>query len=407
MLSKGAIPVENTENLPPEYKNTANNLNEISQFYNEISTFSEHIISGNFDIHLKERSEKDSPAKALNKISDYLKNKKQEQKTEEKETSRQLWMRKGRFEISEAERISSKDIGNLSYNIIRSVVNYIDALMGGIYLYDKENENIELISAYAYETQKHFNVSFKPGEGIVGACILEKKKVVLNNIPEDYIKIATGLGSGTPSFIAVIPIVFKNEINAAVEVAFMNKPEDYKIEFIEQLSDSIGAWIDASLVSTKTGELLEMSQKQTQELAEKEDELNKKVTELQEIQEKTAEINTRYESILNAVNQTIMTVEYTLEGTIINCNSVYTDIMGFEANDIKGKNVSELVKDQSESLKQIIEEVKTGKTIKKEVKRYTKDGKEKTLTATYTPYLDKEGKIIQILFFAIDLTNID
>ncbi|RLD52603.1 MAG: hypothetical protein DRI94_02595 [Bacteroidetes bacterium] len=407
MLSKGTNPIENTGNLPPEYKNTANNLNKISQFYNDISAFTEHIISGNFDIHLKERSENDSPSKALNKISDYLKEKKQEQTTEEKETSLQLWMRKGRFEISEAERISSKDIGNLSYNIIRSVVNYIDALMGGIYLYDKENENIELISAYAYETQKHFNVSFKPGEGIVGACILEKKKVVLNNIPEDYIKIATGLGSGTPAFIAVIPIVFKNEINAAVEVAFMNKPEDYKIEFIEQLSDSIGAWIDASLVSTKTGELLEISQKQTQELADKEDELNKKVTELQEIQEKTAEINTRYESILNAVNQTIMTVEYTLDGTIITCNSVYTDIMGFEPEDIKGKNVLEIVQDQSESLKQIIEEVKTGKTIKKEVKRYTKDGKEKTLTATYTPYLDKEGKIAQILFFAFDISNIN
>ncbi len=407
MLSKGVSPVEKTDDLPPEYKNTATNLNKISQFYNGISAFSEHIISGNFNFHLEERSENDNPSKALNKISDFLKDRKEEQTSEERETSLQLWMRKGRFEISEAERNSSKDIANLSYNIIRSVVNYIDALMGGIYLYDKENEAIELISAYAYETQKHFNVRFKPGEGIVGACILEKKKVVLNNIPEDYIKIATGLGSGTPSFIAVIPIVFKNEINAAVEVAFMNKPEDYKIEFIEQLSDSIGAWIDASLVSTKTAELLEISQKQTKELADKEDELNKKVTELQEIQEKTAEINTRYESMLNAVNQSIMTVEYTLDGTIINCNSVYTEIMGFEPDDIKGKNVLEIVQDQSESLKQIIEEVKIGKTVKKEVKRYTKDGKEKTLTATYTPYLDKEGKISQILFFAFDLINID
>ena len=135
--------------------------------------------------------------------------------------------------------------------------------------------------------------------------------------------------------------------------------------------------------------------------------MNKKVTELQEIQEKTAEINTRYKSMLNAVNQSVMTVEYTLDGTIINCNSVYTDIMGFEADEIKSKNVSELVKDQSESLKQIIEEVKTGKTIKKEVKRYTKEGKEKTLTATYTPYFDKKGKISQILFFAFDISNIN
>lgn len=406
IISKGGTNVEKTEDLKNEFKKATNNLNKISSFNNEISIFAEQIISGNFDEHLKERSEFDNSAKALNKISDYFKDKKYKQTKEEKEISLQLWMRKGRFEISEAERFSSKEIGDLSYNIIRSIVNYIDALMGAIYLYDNENEKIELAAAYAYNKQKHFNASFKPGEGIVGACILEKKKVVLNNIPEDYIKIATGLGSGTPAFIAVIPIVFKNEINAAVEVAFMNKPEDYKIEFIEQLSDSIGSWIDASKISTKTGELLEISQKQTQELAEKEDELNKKVIELQEIQEKTAEINTRYESMLNAVNKTIMTVEYTLDGTIINCNSIYTKIMGFEPEDIKNKNVLELVQDQSESLKQIIEEVKTGKTIKKQVKRYTKNGEEKQLTATYTPYYDKEGKISQILFFAFDITNI-
>jgi len=407
MLSKGAPVAENLENFKYEYKDAAENLNKISKFQTEISAFAEHIISENFEIHLDKRSEYDKTSEALNTVSKYLKDKKQKQITEEKEISRQLWMRKGRFEISEAERFSSKDIEDLSYNIIRSVVNYIDALMGGIYLYDKNNDIITLVAAYAYNQQKHFNASFKPGEGIVGACVLEKKKVVLKNIPEDYIKIATGLGSGRPSYIAVIPILFKNEINAAVEVAFMNKPEDYKIEFIEQLSDSIGSWIDASLVSTKTGELLSVSQEQTQKLAEKEEELNKKVLELQEIQEKTNLINARYKSMLNAVNQTIMTVEYTLDGTIINCNQVYTEIMGFMPEDIKGKNVSELVKDQSESLKQIIEEVKTGKTIKKEVKRYTKEGKEKTLTATYTPYFDKEGKISQILFFAFDISNIN
>ncbi len=407
ILSKGGTNFETPEKLKIEFKKATEDLNKISNFNNEISIFAEQIISENYDVYLKERSEIDNPAKALNKISAYLKNKKHKQTKEEQEVSLQLWMRKGRFEISEAERFSSKDIRDLSYNIIRSVVNYIEALMGGIYLYDKENETIELIAAYAYNKQKHFNAKFKPGEGIVGACILEKKKIILNHIPEDYIKISTGLGSGTPSYIAVIPIFFKNEINAVVEIAFMNKPEDYKIEFIEQLNDSIGAWIDASLISTKTTELLEISQKQTKELAEKEDELNKKVAELQEIQEKTDEINTRYKSMLNAVNQTIMTVEYTLDGTIINCNSVYTEIMGFEPKDIKNKNVLELVKDQSEGLKQIIEEVKTGKTVKQKVKRYTKFGEEKQLTATYTPYYDKEGKISQILFFAFDISNVD
>ncbi len=405
-LSKGENIEESINSFQYEYKDAAENLNKISKYQDETAAFAEQIISENFDIALKERSKYDKSSKSLNKISKYLKDKKQKQTAKEKETSLQLWMRKGRFEISEAERYSSKDIEDLSFNIIRSIVNYIDALMGGIYLYDKNNEEISLVAAYAYDKQKHFNANFKPGEGIVGACVLEKKKVILSSIPEDYIKIATGLGSGRPSFIAVIPIFFKNEINAVIEVAFMNKPEDYKIEFIEQLSDSIGSWIDASLISTKTGELLSISQKQTQELAEKENELNKKVIELQEIQEKTAEINTRYESMLNAVNQTIMTVEYSLDGTINNCNSVYTKIMGFEPEDIKGKNVLEIVKDQSEELKETIEKVKKGNSVKKQVKRYTKNGEEKQLTATYTPYYDKDGKISQILFFAFDITNI-
>ncbi len=80
--------------------------------------------------------------------------------------------------------------------------------------------------------------------------------------------------------------------------------------------------------------------------------------------------------------------------------------MGFTADDIRGKNVVEIVKDQSESLKKIIEDVKSGKTIKKEVKRYTKSGEEKQLTATYTPYYGKDGKITHILFFAFDISGL-
>ncbi len=406
-LSLGNFEIVETDDLNNDYKRIAENLTGVIQKNSEIINFADHIFSDNYDFRIKKLSDEDKVSYALNRISSHLKIKQEKRLSEEKETQKQLWMRKGRFEISEAERRSSKDISELSYNIIRSLVKYTDALMGGMYLYDKENKSIELKAAYAYEKQKHFSANFKPGESIVGACILEKRKIILDNIPDDYIKIATGLGSGTPSVIAVIPVFFKNEINAVIEIAFIKTPEEYVIQFVEQLGDSIGAWIDASLISTKTAELLSVSQEQTQKLAEKEEELNKKVLELQEIQEKTNLINARYKSMLNAVNQTIMTVEYTLDGTIINCNQVYTEIMGFMPEDIEGKNVLDIVKDQSEGLTEIMEEVKKGKSIKKEVKRYTKSGEEKWLTATYTPYYNEEGKISQILFFAVDISKIN
>ncbi len=405
-ISRGEGEKENPENTYAEYGKIISNLNKTVSYNNEVYHFAEEIRAENFDTRIKERSENDRTSKMLNKIAEYLKDRELKRANEEKKVSQQLWMRRGRFEISEAERSGSKNISELSFNIIRSTVNYVNALMGGIYLYDEEKEEAELVAAYAYDKQRHLNTKFKKGEGLVGACVTEKKKIILNKIPEDYIKAATGLGSGTPSYLALIPVFFKNKINSVIEIAFMSKPEDYKIEFIEQLSDNIGSWIDASITGTKTAKLLEISQKQTQKLAEKEEELNKKVIELQEIQEKTAEINTRFKSILSAVNKTIMTVEYTLDGTIINCNSVYTEVMGFTADDIRGKNVVEIVKDQSESLKKIIEDVKSGKTIKKEVKRYTKLGEEKQLTATYTPYYNKDGKITHILFFAFDISDL-
>ncbi|NPA69120.1 MAG: PAS domain S-box protein [Chlorobi bacterium] len=404
-LGKGK-PVKNPpENPKPEFKTVIENLNLISQRYDEITKFAKNIISENYSqAKLKEKSNQDQISKALNKITEYLKKENEKRKKHEEEVAEQLWMRKGRFEISEAERFSSKDISELTYNIIRSLVNYIDALMGGIYLYDKQNKTAVLKAAYAYGKQKHTSVTFKEGEGLIGACISEKKKIILKNIPDDYIKITTGLGSGTPEVITVIPVFFKNEITAVIELAFAHTPENRVTEFIEQLSDSIGAWINASLISTKTAELLAVSQKQTQELAEKEEELNKKVAELQEIQEKTADLNTKYKSVLNAVNETIMTVEYTLDGTIISCNKFYTEVMGFENDEIKGKNVAELVKDQADDLYKIIDEVKSGKTVKRQVKRYTKNGEVKQLTATYTPYYDKDGNISRILFFAFDIT---
>ncbi len=404
-LSKGDNSDDKIQSKNAQIQEVYEKLRRIAKFHREIEDFSVQIIRGNFDTHIAPLSDKDNTSKKLNGIASFLKKKEKENLVREEKTFLQLWTRKGRFEVSEAERNKSKDIKTLGYNIIRAIVNYIDALMGGIYLYDKENEQVELLATYAYGSQKHIKASFKPGEGVVGACIAEKKKVILNKTPEDYIKISTGLGSGTPSYLAVIPIIFKDEINAAIEIAFMKKPEAYKIEFIEQLGDNIGTWLNAALNDMKTKELLEQSKEQALKLAEKEQELNKKVDELQKAQEQTNEINTRLKSILSAVNQLIITVEYTPEGTIRTCNKIFSDVMGYTLEELKGQHISIVAKEQTDDLLQIIESVKKGEIIKKEITRQTKDGKEKKLAATYSPYYDKDGKVSEILFFAFDISS--
>ena len=109
--------------------------------------------------------------------------------------------------------------------------------------------------------------------------------------------------------------------------------------------------------------------------------------------------------MMNAINHTVMTVEYTLEGIILNSNDIYEKIMGFSIEDIKGVNVLDIVKDQKEDLSKIIKQVGKGIPVKRQVKRYTKTGEEKWLSATYTPYIDKDENITRVLFFAFDITK--
>ncbi|MCD4795054.1 MAG: PAS domain S-box protein [Bacteroidales bacterium] len=396
------LPSNNSKN---EFGKLINSINSISDNLKEASVVSSEIASGNFESKLKVKSENDMLSSSINQIAVTMKSSYEENIKQEQSTFQQLWMRRGRFEVSEAERKSKNNIHDISFNIIRVLVKFTEAVLGGIYLYNKDENIIELIAAYAYGNRKQMKREFKPGVGLVGACFIEKKKIVLDKISEDYIKVSSGLGSGTPGYLALIPVFFQEKINSVIEIAFIKKPDDYVIELIEQLGDNIGAWIDASITNTKTAKLLSVSKEQTKELAEKEHELNTKVEELQNIQAEIAVQNVEYKSMMNAINHTVMTVVYTLEGIIINSNDIYEKIMGFSIEDIKGINVLDIVKDQKEDLSKIIIQVGKGIPVKRQVKRYTKNGDEKWLSATYTPYYDKDENITRVLFFAFDITE--
>jgi PAS domain S-box-containing protein len=389
-------------NFPNEFNEIFEGINQISDHLNHISQVSFEIAQGNIDKKIDVKNDNDILSISVNKIAENLKQTIIDGKIKEESTDRQLWMRRGRFEVAEAERISSDKPEDLAFNLIRSIVNYTNAVMGGIYNYDEDTEKAEFIAAYAYGNRKLIKKEFKKGEGLVGTCIIEKKKIELNKVPDDYLKISTGLGSGSPGYLIVIPVFFQEKINSVIEIAFYKKPDDHIIEFIEQLSDSIGGWMDASSKKNKTIELLRISTEQTQLLAQKEEELNIKINELQKVQHEMAHKNAEYESMLRAVNHSVMTVRYTTEGVLLDANDVYLKTMGFQINELIGINVFDLVKDQETDLRRIIERVINGDSVHKQVKRYTKNGNPKWLSATYTPYIDADNNVTGVLFFAVE-----
>ncbi len=152
-------------------------------------------------------------------------------------------------------------------------VFYVSEIVG-------EETYLKLLSSYAYVQRKNVSNRWRIAEGLVGQAAFEKKPIILNNVPMDYIKITSGLGEGTPLNIAVLPVLFENNVMAVVELASFSRFSDIYVTFLEQLMESMGVVINMILGSMRTEDLLKQSQSLTEELQNQQNELKRSNEEL-------------------------------------------------------------------------------------------------------------------------------
>ncbi|HEV7785364.1 MAG TPA: ATP-binding protein, partial [Thermoanaerobaculia bacterium] len=118
------------------------------------------------------------------------------------------------------------------------------------------------------------------GEGLVGQAALEKQPILLQNVPDDYIVISSGLGEAPPRNIMVMPVLFEGEVKAVIELASFTPFSQIHQVFLDQLAESVGVVINMIAANMRTEELLEQSQKLTQELQSQSKELQQQQEEL-------------------------------------------------------------------------------------------------------------------------------
>jgi HAMP domain-containing protein/signal transduction histidine kinase/CheY-like chemotaxis protein len=142
--------------------------------------------------------------------------------------------------------------------------------------------HLSLQAGYAYKTRKNIPSEFRLGEGLIGQCALEKKRIVVTNVPKDYIKINSALGESTPANIVVLPVLFEGDVQAVVELASFEPFSPTHIDFLDQLAESIGIVLNTIEANTRTENLLEQSQSLATELQSQQDQLQRTNDELAE-----------------------------------------------------------------------------------------------------------------------------
>jgi hypothetical protein len=161
-----------------------------------------------------------------------------------------------------------RDLQSVSKQILSELAPLVYAQHGVFYVMDGNSDQamLKLLSTYAYRERKSLANRFQLGEGLVGQAALEKDRILLTEVPSDYVKINSGLGEASPLNIVVLPVLFESEVKAVIELASFHRFNETHLAFLDQLTESIAIVLNTIEASMRQEELLKQSQSLAEEL---------------------------------------------------------------------------------------------------------------------------------------------
>jgi HAMP domain-containing protein/signal transduction histidine kinase/DNA-binding response OmpR family regulator len=205
-----------------------------------------------------------------------------------------------------------KDLLTVGRLILSELAPVVSAQQGVFYIMDSgkpDEPMLRLLASYAYKERKNIDNRFKLGEGLVGQCALEKEKILLANVPGDYIRINSGLGDAPPLNIIVLPIVFEGAVKAVMELASFERFNPTHETFLDQLTESIGIVLNTIEANMRTEDLLKQSQSLARELQAQQQELQQTNAALNDKAKLLAEQNVEVERKNKEVEQARQALE--------------------------------------------------------------------------------------------------
>jgi signal transduction histidine kinase/DNA-binding response OmpR family regulator/CHASE3 domain sensor protein/HAMP domain-containing protein len=247
-----------------KYAETGQRINHIEQVTRQVS-------DGNYAA----RSEDDNEDElgrisfALNSMTSSL------QKTFD-DLNNKNWLQTGAVSISDAIR-GERILKKLATNLINTITDYAGAQLGTIYILNND-WNYRLTSSYAADDAPEF---VQAGKGLAGQVVENKKPLIVHEVPDNYLKVSTTLGSTRPAALALLPLNYAYECIGLIELGFLKKPEPLVIKFLEDNLEAIATGINSALDYLKLQNFLEETQAQAEELQTQHNELENLNAELE------------------------------------------------------------------------------------------------------------------------------
>ncbi|MGX1490165.1 MULTISPECIES: HAMP domain-containing protein [Streptomyces] len=196
-----------------------------------------------------------------------------------------------------------RDLMEVADLLLRELTPLVNAQYGAFFLADPDEEDAALpttvpgkglafIAGYGSAQGTTLETGGLPVHGLVRQAAREKKRILVEEAPPDYIRIASGLGEAAPTSVVIIPILFEDKLLGVIELASFSRFSDVHLAFFDQFVNTIAVAINTIIANSRTESLLGESQRLARQLQERSDELQMQQAELQrsnaELEEKAA-----------------------------------------------------------------------------------------------------------------------
>src|SRR6266446_3721490 len=156
-----------------------------------------------------------------------------------------------------------RDLRTVADLILTEAAPLVSAQYGAFYIVenpDGEEPVLRMTAGYAISPSETAGKAFRWGEGLVGQCARDARRILLTTVPAGYIGIRSGLGEAPPGSIVVLPVLFEGRIKAVVELASVGPFSETHLDFLDQLTAGIGVVLNTIEANMRTEELLKQSQ---------------------------------------------------------------------------------------------------------------------------------------------------
>lgn len=387
-----------------ELGSIAGSIDKIIQNQSDLAGFVEKIGDGNYNIEYTVLGEKDKLGYSINNMRDKL-------LRLASEDARRKWSTEGIAKFGAILREDSDDLKIVCDKLLSNLVAYLEANQGTIFLLNNEKKDdifLEMVSAYAWDRKKYITKTVSLGEGLVGQAAIEKGTIYLTDVPDNYITITSGLGDANPRCILIVPLLFDDELFGVMEFASFRVYQDFEVGFVEKVGEILATTISRANINKQTQKLLRDSQKLTEELRTQEEEMRQNLEEMNATQEELQQREVERIGIFTAINNTLGTVEFNMEGRITDANEKFLSLMNYSVEEIENKTdriFADKANEPIELFNKFWQDLVKGIPQRGDFKRLTKDGREIWLSASYTPALDKHGKPYKVIELAQDITE--